>query len=103
MISWNEFSENTHIEPSERFGATDINVLADLLGVGVDVDVPADSSEPGDGDHWGLNAWGALLVIGAAVVLLPLGVAFQRRRSTPRGTPRDRPDRPRTEDLFADL
>ncbi|GAA4574607.1 hypothetical protein GCM10023176_41970 [Micromonospora coerulea] len=103
VISWNEFSENTHIEPSERFGAADINVLADLLGVGVDVDVPVDSSEPGDGGHWGLSAWGALLVAGAAVVLLPLGVAFQRRRSTPAGTPRNRPNRTGTEDLFADL
>ncbi|MCW3813902.1 hypothetical protein ONA91_05460 [Micromonospora sp. DR5-3] len=90
VISWNEFSENTHIEPSERFGAADINVLADLLGVRVDVDVPVDSSEPGDGAHWGLNAWGALLATGAAVVLLPLGVVFQRRRS-PARTRRDRP------------
>ena len=37
VISWNEFSENTHIEPSERYGATDINVLADLLGAGEDI------------------------------------------------------------------
>lgn len=83
VISWNEFSENTHIEPSERFSAADINVLADLLGVRVDIAVPADSSEPGDGDHWGLSAWAALLVAGAAAVLLPLGVLLQRRRSSP--------------------
>jgi hypothetical protein len=102
VISWNEFSENTHIEPSERFGADDINVLADLLGVGVDVDVPVDSSEPGDGAHWGLSAWGALLVAGAAVVLLPLGVSFHRRRSGS-GSSRDRPTGTGTEDLLADL
>lgn len=90
VISWNEFSENTHIEPSERFGASDINVLADLLGVRVDVDVPTDSSDPGDGDHWGLSAWGALLATGAAVVALPLGVLARRRR-LPAGVPRGRP------------
>jgi hypothetical protein len=90
VISWNEFSENTHIEPSERFGASDINVLADLLGVRVDVAVPADSSEPADGDHWGLSAWGALLVTGAAVVALPLGVLVRRRRH-PAGVPGGRP------------
>ncbi|MEU0156043.1 hypothetical protein [Micromonospora fulviviridis] len=83
VISWNEFSENTHIEPSERFSAADINVLADLLGVRVDIAVPADSSEPGDGDHWGLSAWAALLVAGAAAVLLPLGVLVRRRRPAP--------------------
>lgn len=88
VISWNEFSENTHIEPSERFSAADINVLADLLGVRVDIAVPADSSEPGDGDHWGLSAWAALLVAGAAAVLLPLGVVFHRRRFPP--SPPDR-------------
>ncbi|MFG2057489.1 hypothetical protein ACGFI9_26065 [Micromonospora sp. NPDC048930] len=90
VISWNEFSENTHIEPSERFGAADINVLADLLGVRVDVAAPVDSSEPGDGDHWGLSAWGALLVTGAAAVALPLGMLVRRRRA-PAGVPHGRP------------
>jgi hypothetical protein len=32
LISWNEFSENSHIEPSERFGARYLDVLADALG-----------------------------------------------------------------------
>ncbi|MGW5670164.1 hypothetical protein [Micromonospora sp. NPDC003776] len=86
VISWNEFSENTHIEPSERFGSLDINVLADLLGARADVNVPADSSDPGDGDHWGLSGRGALVVTGAAVVALPLGVLLRRRRH-PAGVP----------------
>lgn len=88
VISWNEFSENTHIEPSERFGSLDINVLADLLGARADVQVPADSSES-DGDHWGLSGRSALLVTGAAVAALPLGVLLRRRRS-PAGDPHGR-------------
>ena len=30
LISWNEFSENSHIEPSVRYGRDYINVLADV-------------------------------------------------------------------------
>ena len=30
VISWNEFSENSHIEPSVRYGRDYINVLADV-------------------------------------------------------------------------
>ena len=32
LISWNEFSENSQVEPSRRFGKTYINVLRDVLG-----------------------------------------------------------------------
>jgi len=32
IISWNEFSENTHIEPSQRYGTTALKVLRDLAG-----------------------------------------------------------------------
>jgi hypothetical protein len=31
LISWNEFSENTHIEPSETFGTKYLEVLGELL------------------------------------------------------------------------
>jgi hypothetical protein len=78
VISWNEFSENTHIEPSEKYGTTDINVLADLLGVGTRITAPADSGDTTE-DHWGLTAWGALLLIVGAGVLLP-AIAVRRRR-----------------------
>lgn len=30
IISWNEFSENTHIEPSQKFGAQYLNILSDI-------------------------------------------------------------------------
>lgn len=31
LISWNEFSENTHIEPSERFGMSYLELLTEIV------------------------------------------------------------------------
>ena len=48
LISWNEFSENSHIEPSQNFDDQSLIVLADLLS-GTLPDLPDfDSSEPAD-------------------------------------------------------
>ena len=30
LISWNEFSENSHVEPSRRYGSTSLRVIADI-------------------------------------------------------------------------
>ncbi|GEM_PF-1048486 len=79
VISWNEFSENTHIEPSYQYGATDLNVLADILGARTDITVPTDSSDPASRNK-GLTSWGALLLVGSAMLLLPLAIAVARRR-----------------------
>ncbi len=79
VISWNEFSENTHLEPSERYGTTDLNVLSDLLGAGKDITAPVDSSEATDGQS-GLTSWGALALLAATAGLLPLTIAISRRR-----------------------
>jgi hypothetical protein len=46
VISWNEFSENTHIEPSELYGAASMRHLADALGAGFVMGADFDSSEP---------------------------------------------------------
>lgn len=55
LISWNEFSENSHVEPSRNFGARYLEVLAELQGgqvpelPGLDSDEPAgtvDSLDP---------------------------------------------------------
>jgi hypothetical protein len=46
LISWNEFSENTHVEPSERYGASSLRELSGLLGAGFAMGGDFDSSEP---------------------------------------------------------
>ncbi|TML99063.1 MAG: hypothetical protein E6G10_20545 [Actinobacteria bacterium] len=45
LISWNEFSENSHVEPSKRFGRNALQVLADVRGAKAPA-APADSSDP---------------------------------------------------------
>ena len=46
VISWNEFSENSHIEPSETYGSTALEVLADIEGGRPPVLPELDSSQP---------------------------------------------------------
>lgn len=46
IISWNEFSENTHIEPSLEYGSTALGVVADLTGSPKPSAVDFDSSAP---------------------------------------------------------
>ncbi len=54
VISWNEFSENSHIEPSVEYGATALRVLADIRGARVP-DVPFFASEDIAGPDPGPN------------------------------------------------
>jgi Glycosyl hydrolase family 99 len=78
LISWNEFSENTHIEPSVRHGARYLEVLADVRGATVDIESDLDSGVPGTtGRSYGPAILAGLLalVIGAA------GVAARRART----------------------
>lgn len=46
IISWNEFSENTYIEPSENYGNHYLRVLAGLTGAPPPAAVDFDSSSP---------------------------------------------------------
>ena len=83
VISWNEFSENTHIEPSERNGARYLEVLAELTGSPPPDIGEVDSSGP-PGAASPLQAGLALsVVLGTLVVVGLLGL--RRRRRTARG------------------
>jgi hypothetical protein len=81
LISWNEFSENSHIEPSERYGERYLQVLADLRGAKAPVIGSFDSSEPAST----ATSYGPV-VIGAFVLILIAMVAYvlRRRVETPR-------------------
>ncbi len=76
LISWNEFSENTHVEPSEEYGTSTLHALALSLGA-TPPPAAADSGDEADGVA-GVTGWGALVVLGLGVALLNLVVALWR-------------------------
>jgi hypothetical protein len=75
LISWNEFSENSQIEPSRNFGFRYLQVLASSLGqltkfptAGGSSDT-TDSSSPGTGFPTGLIVAPVALVFGLLAIL----------------------------------
>ncbi len=86
LISWNEFSEMSHIEPSERYGNTALAVLTDINWASVPSIGDFDSSEPGATEV----SKGRLLLIGVPPLAFGalFGLLVVRARRRPR-TPRD--------------
>lgn len=83
LISWNEFSENSHVEPSTRYGDQALRVIADLRGAQAPQLRSVDSSEPAIADIrvYPLAIVGATLLGFAAL----LGLLLRRARSQSRG------------------
>jgi len=46
IISWNEFSENSHIEPSQKYGSTYLDIVSEINSLPPPVIGEFDSSEP---------------------------------------------------------
>jgi hypothetical protein len=77
LISWNEFSENSHMEPSRRYGSRYLEVLADIRHASGPKAADFDSSEPGTtGSRSGLP-----LLLGL-VLLIVGGFAITLRRAS---------------------
>jgi Glycosyl hydrolase family 99 len=77
IISWNEFSENTHIEPSGRYQGRYLHVLADYLGADPPTIENFDSDAPAATDlGYGVPLLFALTLLAAAGIFL----ASARRR-----------------------
>jgi hypothetical protein len=80
IISWNEFSENSYIEPSEKYGKQYLAVLQQINQVASPPLAEFDSSEPGPVARPALagNVW---LAIGSLVLvaLASLGVIVWRQ------------------------
>jgi len=66
LISWNEFSENTHVEPSERYGTNALTVLNSLTRVQPPPISPLAESSDEQGDGF------MTVLVGLAVLLLLL-------------------------------
>jgi hypothetical protein len=87
LISWNEFSENSHIEPSVRYGGRYLEVLADVLNAPSPRIPDFDSSAPQGATgqlSWPVAGLGGLALLTAGSV-----IAIARRRAPPLG--RERP------------
>jgi hypothetical protein len=78
LISWNEFSENTHVEPSRRYGTTALKTLADIRGASLKVGDDLDSSQPSQ--TGGINAVTSLLVFLGVGAVLCVALTVRRRR-----------------------
>ena len=75
LISWNEFSENSQVEPSVRFGRRYLDVLGDMQRPQSSIGTDFDSSQPVSGIGYGLPILSGL----AGVVFAALLMAFTRR------------------------
>lgn len=77
LISWNEFSENTHVEPSERYGSQALDVIADVRSAPRPVIPDFDSNGPS-----GFSAGPASIGLLACLILVSAAslLAIARRR-----------------------
>lgn len=78
LISWNEFSENTHVEPSRNFGYEYLQVVADLAGA-PPLPGDLDSSEPSAA---GSPLRSVLSLGGLAAVFILSLVTLMRRKGS---------------------
>jgi glycosyl hydrolase family 99 len=76
LISWNEFSENSHIEPSENYDHRYLRVLANIRHVRGPIVSDFDSSDPGDTVEKigmdrvvALGSLGLLVIVGLFVIV----------------------------------
>jgi phospholipase C len=72
LISWNEFSENTHIEPSRAHGSRYLEVVADVRGAELPELRDFDSSQPAaTGVSYGVPLLGGFaLLLGTSFLML---------------------------------
>jgi Glycosyl hydrolase family 99 len=80
LISWNEFSENSHVEPSINNGARYLEVLADVRGAHIDIASDLDSSAAGRGGR----GYGPALLAGLLALTLGATLVLVKRRWTDR-------------------
>lgn len=79
LISWNEFTENTHIEPSEDHGTSALQVLADIRDGAIPNVSAFESDAPGETERSSLNL--SVLLGLAGFIVLSVGAAILRRSS----------------------
>lgn len=85
LISWNEFSENSHVEPSHLFGHRYLDVLADITGApGPTGELDSSAPAVGSSDPSPLPS---ILAIALLVLLVAGSILVVRRRQATRQPP----------------
>jgi hypothetical protein len=80
IISWNEYSENSYIEPSQNYGMTYLNILGENTNLPAPTIGEFDSSEPA-GVFQETLPYSRWLALGGIIVLIISGViAISHRR-----------------------
>lgn len=86
LISWNEWSENTYIEPSQKYGTQELAALTRFLaqrGLALPVAVGAvDSSQGASGSSW--TGARAAVALGLITMVMVPGLSVVARRRSPR-------------------
>lgn len=95
VISWNEFSENTFVEPSRAYGSTALDVIADMQGTGPPDVGNFDSEGSGSGTAAFGISYGIIgLVVGCVGLITLTSIARRRRRPPRMGMPLKDPSPP---------
>jgi Glycosyl hydrolase family 99 len=76
LISWNEFSENTYVEPSRRYGAQSLQVLASILGRHLHLAAKPQQAVPASKG----SGSGPLLFVALLTGIVGVSIAAVRRR-----------------------
>jgi hypothetical protein len=85
LISWNEFSENTYVEPSQAYGSTSLKVISDVRGTRPP-DVAAFDSEGSGANTAPLGiSYGIVGLVAGCAGLVTLTTFVRRRRRPPVG------------------
>lgn len=81
LISWNEFSENSYVEPSRRYGGRYLEVLAAIRGNRVKLGTEVDSTRrAARGAGWQVSVLGLLAIVTGGMLL----AVRSRERARPR-------------------
>ena len=84
VISWNEFSENSHVEPSVTYGGEALETLADVAGLEPPSGLDVDSSDSGGSTEGiGPERLIAFAGIGLLILVSIAGIAARRRAAIP--------------------
>lgn len=81
IISWNEFSENSHIEPSETYGSKYLAILGEINHLPPPAIGEVDSSEPAGVFQETINNSRTVALGGLVIVVLTGLIVIARRRS----------------------